>query len=156
MSISLNAIVTGMNGGPEAIMQNFNNVKNELERMNGSVVEIPKEQFTALNGTTVGANDSKGYIFKFNNFAIVSLRAYIAVNMKGWTNREVVSIPKSYFNGYSKFEMFGDRRRYGFDSDGAQFDLDFKIDKGILNFYTRGNEWVNKGAALQLAGILYN
>ena len=156
MSISLQAIVTGMNGGPEAIMQNFNNVKNELERMNGSIVDIPKEQFTALNGTTVDANNSKGYIFKFNNFAIVSLRAYIAVNMKGWTNREAVSIPKSYFNGYSKFEMFGDHRRYGFDSDGAQFDLDFKIDKGILNFYTRGNEWNNKGAALQLAGILYN
>ena len=156
MSISLNTIVTGMKGGPEAIMQNFNNVKNELERMNGSVVEIPKEQFTALNGTTVDPSFPKGYIFKFNNFAIVSLRAYISVNMKGWTNLEAVSIPKSYFHGYSKFEMFGDKRRYGFDSDGAQFDVDFKIDKGILTFYTRGNEWNTKGATLQFAGILYN
>lgn len=156
MAISLETIVTGMNGGPEAIQQNFNKVKAELERMNGSVTVIPKEQFTALNGTTVDTNNSKGYIFKFNNFAIVSLRAYIGVNMKSWTNREAVSIPKSYFNGYSKFELFGDHRRYGFDNDGAQFDVDFKIDKGILNFYTRGNDWNNKGAALQLAGILYN
>lgn len=156
MTVNITSIPRGDENGLEKINLNFNDVKAELERMNGSVTVIPKEQFTALNGTNLDSNKSKGYIFKFNNFAIVSLRAYIAVTMKGWTDREAVSIPKSYFNGYSKFEMFGDHRRYGFESDGAQFDIDFKIDKGILTLSTRSNEINNKVTALQLAGILYN
>ena len=156
MTVNFDPIFSGMQNGPEKIKGNFDKVKAELERMNGSVVTIPKEQFTALNSTNLDHNHSEGCIFKFNNFAIVSFHVYIAVTMKGWTDREAVSIPKSYLNGYSKFEMFGDHRRYGFDSDGAQFDIDFKVEKGILTLSTRSNEINNKVVALQFAGILYN
>lgn len=156
MAINFDPIFSGMQNGPEKIKGNFDKVKAELERMNGSVVTIPKEQFTALNSTNLDSNHTEGCIFKFNNFAIVSFHVYIAVTMKGWTDREAVSIPKSYLNGYSKFEMFGDHRRYGFDSDGAQFDIDFKVEKGILTLSTRSNEVNNKVVALQFAGILYN
>ena len=93
MSISLNAIVTGMNGGPEAIMRNFNNVKNELDRMNGSVVDVPKEQFTALNGLSIDRDASYCKIYKFNNFAIITIGASVKnVTMKSWTFKEAVTI----------------------------------------------------------------
>ena len=89
MTISLEAIVTGMNGGPEAIQQNFNKVKAELERMNGSVVEISKEQFTPINGFSVDRNACKGLIFKFDSFAIIYFQSYIGnVTLKGWTFKE--------------------------------------------------------------------
>ena len=112
MAISLETIVTGMNGGPEAIQQNFNKVKAELERMNGSVVEIPKEQFTALNGFNVDSNNCRGLIFKFDSFAIIYFQSYIGnVTSKGWTFKEAVSIPKSYLGGFTKFASFGVGRR---------------------------------------------
>ena len=155
MAISLETIVTGMNGGPEAIQQNFNKVKAELERMNGSVTVIPKEQFTALNATNVDTTHCSGYVFKFNNFAILSLHAYIGVNMKGWTSRDVVSIPKAYFSGFTKFDQFDGIRRFGGDGPG-QFDVSFKVDTGILNFQTRGNDWPNLATSLDLSGVLYN
>lgn len=156
MTVNITSIPRGDENGLDKINLNFNELKAELERMNGDVVTIPKEQFTALNGTNLDPNIRNGCIFKFNNFALVSFHAYVKVTMNGWTEREAVSIPKSYFNEYSKFEMFGDHRRYGFDSDGAQFDIDFEIDKGILTLNTRGNEWDNKGASIDVFGILYN
>ncbi|WP_270314876.1 hypothetical protein [Ligilactobacillus agilis] len=156
MTINFDPIFSGMQNGPDKINLNFNEVKTELERMNGDVVTIPKEQFTALNGTNLDPNIRNGCIFKFNNFAIVSFHMYVKVTMKGWTDREAVSIPKSYVNGYSKFEMFGDHRRYGFDNDGAQFEIDFHLDTGTLSIYTRDAEWDNKGAAINVSGILYN
>ena len=155
MSISLNTIVTGMNGGPEAIMQNFNNVKNELERMNGSVVEIPKEQFTALNGTTVDANNSKGYIFKFNNFAIITIGTYAGgVTMKAWSEKETVTIPKSYLNGFSKFQYFGDRRQS--TDDNLTYESKLDVTKGSLSIYSRGHDFNSIGLGITVAGVLYN
>ena len=155
MAISLEAIVTGMNGGPEAIQQNFNKVKAELERMNGSVVEIPKEQFTALNGTTVDTNNSKGYIFKFNNFAIITIGAFVgSVTAKAWSEKEVATIPKSYLNGFSKFQYFGDKRQSTDDNWTYESKLD--VTKGSLSIYSRGHDFNNIGVAITVAGILYN
>lgn len=155
MSVTLQSIVTGMKNGPESIQQNFNALNNEMTRMLGSVTSIPAEQFTALNATNVDTAHCSGYIFKFNNFAILSLHAYIGVNMKGWTSRDVVSIPKSYFSGFTKFEQFDGIRRFGGDGPG-QFDVSFKVDTGVLNFYTRGNEWPDLATSLDLSGVLYN
>jgi len=155
MSISLQPIVTGMNGGPEAIMQNFNNVKNEMERMNGNVVEIPKEQFTSINGFSMDRNACRGFIYKFDSFAIIVLGTYIGnVTLKGWTYKEAVTIPKSYLDGFSKFQMFNDNRRT--TDDSWQYDVDFKIDKGAMTVFTRGNEYNNKGLDVTISGILYN
>lgn len=155
MSISLNAIVTGMNGGPEAIMRNFNNVKNELDRMNGSVVDVPKEQFTALNGLSIDSNASYCKIYKFNNFAIITIGASVKnVTMKSWTFKEAVTIPKSYLNGFSKFRNFKDTRQI--TDDGWLYDSNFDVSKGALTLYTRGNEYNNKNLGLDVAGILYN
>ena len=155
MAISLEAIVTGMNGGPEAIQQNFNKVKTEFERMNGSVVEIPKEQFTALNGTTVDANNSKGYIFKFNNFAIITIGTYAgSVTMKAWSEKETATIPKSYLNGFSKFQYFGDKRQITDDNWIYESKLD--VTKGSLSIYSRGHDFNNIGVAITVAGVLYN
>lgn len=155
MSISLQPIVTGMNGGPEAIQQNFNNVKNELERMNGNVVEIPKEQFTPINGLSIDRNSCYCRIYKFNSFAIITIGAFVGnVTMKGWTYKEAVTIPKSYLNGFSKFQRFKDTRQ--FTDDNWIYDSKFDVNKGLLAFYTRGNEYNNKGLGLDVAGILYN
>lgn len=155
MSISLNTIVTGMNGGPEAIMQNFNNVKNELERMNGSVVDVPKEQFTPINGITVDHDANYCQIYKFNNFAIITIGTSAKnVTMKSWTFKEAVTIPKSYLNGFSKFQHFKDTRKI--TDDGWLYDANFDVTKGVLTIYTRGNEYNNKDLDLGVAGILYN
>lgn len=155
MAISLEAIVTGMNGGPEAIQQNFNKIKAELERMNGSVVEIPKEQFTTLNGFNVDSSACKGLIFKFDSFAIIYFQSYIGnVTLKGWTFRETVSIPKSYLDGFTKFASFGVGRRIS--DDAKQFDVDFNLDKAVATIYTRSSEWNNGGMDIKFAGILYN
>ena len=155
MSISLEQIVTGMNGGPEAIQQNFNTVKNEMERMNGSVVEIPKEQFTPINGLTVDSNSCYCRIYKFNNFAIITAGVFVGgVTMKSWTFKEAVTIPKSYLDGFSKFQRFKDTRQI--TDDGWLYDSNFDVTKGLLAIYTRGNEYNNKGLALDVAGILYN
>ena len=155
MSISLNTIVTGMNGGPEAIMQNFNNVKNELDRMNGSVVDIPKEQFTPINGLTVDSNSCYCRIYKFNNFAIITIGASVgSVTMKSWTFKEAVTIPKSYLDGFSKFQNFKDTRQI--TDDGWIYDSSFDVTKGLLAIFTRGNEYNNKNLDLGVAGILYN
>lgn len=155
MSISLNTIVTGMNGGPEAIMQNFNNVKNELDRMNGSVVDIPKEQFTPINGVTVERNSCYCRIYKFNNFAIITIGAYVgSITMKSWTYKEVVTIPKSYLNGFSKFQNFKDTRQL--TDDNRIYDSNFDINRNLLAIYSRGNEYNNKSLGLDVAGILYN
>lgn len=155
MSISLNTIVTGMNGGPEAIMQNFNNVKNELDRMNGSVVDVPKEQFTPINGLTVDRNSCYCRIYKFNNFAIITIGASVgSVTMKSWTFKEAVTIPKSYLDGFSKFRNFKDTRQI--TDDGWLYDSNFDVTKGLLTLYTRGNEYNNKSLGLDVAGILYN
>ena len=155
MSISLEAIVTGMNGGPEAIQKNFNNVKNELERMNGSVVDVPKEQFTALNGIAIDNNNRSCKIYKFNNFAIITMGVFVgSVTMKGWTSKDVLTIPKSYLNGFSKFQYFGDKKRL---TDDKQFyDAVFDISKGSLGIYNRGADFSNKGLELIFVGILYN
>lgn len=155
MSISLNTIVTGMNGGPEAIMQNFNNVKNELDRMNGSVVDVPKEQFTPINGLSIDSNASYCRIYKFNNFAIITIGASVKnVTMKSWTFKEAVTIPKSYLDGFSKFRNFKDTRQI--TDDGWLYDSNFDVTKGVLTLYTRGNEYNNKSLGLDVAGILYN
>lgn len=155
MSISLQPIITGMNGGPEAIMQNFNNVKNEMERMNGSIVDIPKEQFTPINGLSVDRNSCYCRIYKFNSFAIITIGAFVgSVTMKGWTSKEAVTIPKSYLNGFSKFQRFKDTRQV--TDDHWIYDSNFDVTKGLLTIYTRGNEYNNKGLGLDVAGILYN
>lgn len=155
MSISLEQIITGMNGGPEAIQQNFNTVKNEMERMNGSVVEIPKEQFTPINGLTVDSNSCYCRIYKFNNFAIITAGVFVGgVTMKSWTFKEAVTIPKSYLDGFSKFQRFKDTRQI--TDDGWLYDSNFDVTKGLLAIYTRGNEYNNKGLGLDVAGILYN
>lgn len=155
MSISLEQIVTGMNGGPEAIQRNFNTVKNEMERMNGSVVDIPKEQFTPINGLTVDSNSCYCRIYKFNNFAIITIGASVKnVTMKSWTFKEAVTIPKSYLNGFSKFRNFKDTRQI--TDDGWLYDSNFDVSKGALTLYTRGNEYNNKNLGLDVAGILYN
>ena len=155
MSISLNTIVTGMNGGPEAIMQNFNNVKNELDRMNGSIVDIPKEQFTPINGLSIDSNSCYCRIYKFNNFAIITIGAYAQnVTMKSWTAKEAVTIPKSYLGGFTKFQNFKDTRQI--TDDGWLYDSNFDVTKGVLAIHTRGNEYNNKGLGLDVAGILYN
>ncbi|WHQ80674.1 hypothetical protein QFF56_03035 [Ligilactobacillus animalis] len=155
MAISLNTIVTGMNGGPEAIMQNFNNVKNELERMNGSVTVIPKEQFTALNGITIDNNNRSCQIYKFNNFAIITMGVFVGgVTMKGWTSKDVLTIPKSYLNGFSKFQYFGDKKQL--TDDKQLYDAVFDISKGSLGIYNRGADFSNKGLELIFVGILYN
>lgn len=155
MSISLQPIVTGMNGGPEAIQQNFNNVKNELERMNGNVVEIPKEQFTPINGLSIDRNSCYCRIYKFNSFAIITIGAFVGnVTMKDWTYKEAVTIPKSYLNGFSKFQRFKDTRQI--TDDNWIYDSNFDVNKGLLTIYTRGNEYNNKGLGLDVAGILYN
>ena len=155
MSISLQPIVTGMDDGPEAIMQNFNNVKNELERMNGNVVEIPKEQFTPINGLTVDRNSCYCKIYKFNNFAIITMGASVgSVTMKSWTFKEAVTIPKSYLDGFSKFQNFKDARQ--FTDDNWVYESNFDVTKGLLAIYTHGNEYNNRGLGLDVAGILYN
>ncbi|TGY54880.1 hypothetical protein E5340_06775 [Ligilactobacillus murinus] len=155
MSISLQPIITGMNGGPEAIMQNFNNVKNEMERMNGSVTVIPSEQFTPINGFSIDRKSCRGFVYKFDSFAIIVLGTYVGnVTLKGWTYKEAVTIPKSYLNGFSKFQTFNDNRRT--TDDSWQYDIDFKIDKGVMTVYTRGNEYNNKGLDVAISGILYN
>ena len=155
MSISLNTIVTVMNGGPEAIQQNFNNVKNELDRMNGSIVDIPKEQFTPINGLTVDSNSCYCRIYKFNNFAIITIGASVgSVTMKSWTFKEAVTIPKSYLNGFSKFQYFGDRRQSTDDNWTYESKLD--VTKGSLSIYSRGHDFNNIGVAITVAGILYN
>ena len=154
MAISLEQIVTGMSGGPEAIMQNFNNVKNELERMNGSVTSIPANQFTSLNATNVDTSHCSGYVFKFNNFALMQINAYVSLTMKSWTYRDVVSVPKSYFNGYSKFTLLGNTDRI--DDENVHFSNDFHIDKGAISIYTHASEWSNKGTTLVVYGILHN
>ena len=155
MSISLNTIVTGMNGGPEAIQQNFNNVKTELERMNGSVVEIPKEQFTALNGLSVDSNNCYCRIYKFNSFAIITVGVFVGgVTMKAWSEKETVTIPKSYLNGFSKFQYFGDRRQS--TDDNLIYESKFDVTKGSLSIYSRGHDFNNTGLAITVAGVLYN
>lgn len=155
MSIDLINIVKGMATGVEAIQQNFNKVKNELERMNGSVVEIPKEQFTALNGTNLDTNNSKGYIFKFNNFAIITIGTYVgSVTMKAWSEKETATIPKSYLNGFSKFQYFGDKRQITDDNWIYESKLD--VTKGSLSIYSRGHDFNNIGVAITVAGVLYN
>ena len=155
MSIDLINIVKGMATGAEAIQQNFNKVKNELERMNGSVVEIPKEQFTALNGTNLDTNNSKGYIFKFNNFAIITIGTYVgSVTMKAWSEKETATIPKSYLNGFSKFQYFGDKRQITDDNWIYESKLD--VTKGSLSIYSRGHDFNNIGVAITVAGVLYN
>lgn len=155
MSISLEQIVTGMNGGPEAIQRNFNTVKNEMERMNGSVVDIPKEQFTPINGLSIDSNASYCRIYKFNNFAIITIGASVKnVTMKSWTFKEAVTIPKSYLDGFSKFQNFKDTRQI--TDDGWIYDSSFDVTKGLLAIFTRGNEYNNKSLPLDVAGILYN
>lgn len=155
MSISLQPIVTGMNGGPEAIQQNFNNVKNELERMNGNVVEIPKEQFTPINGLSIDRNSCYCRIYKFNSFAIITAGAAVgSVTMKSWTFKEAVTIPKSYLDGFSKFRNFKDTIQI--TDDGWLYDSNFDVTKGLLAIHTRGNEYNNKSLGLDVAGILYN
>lgn len=155
MSIVLEPIVRRMDNGVELIQQNFNTVKNELERMNGSVVEIPKEQFTPINGLGIDRNSAKGSIFKFDSFAIIFLQSYVSgVNMKAWNYKEAVSIPRSYLNGFSKFAQFGVGRRL--TDSSWQYDVDFKVDKGVMTVYTRGNDYNNVGLDVTLAGILYN
>lgn len=155
MSISLNTIVTGMNGGPEAIQQNFNNVKNELDRMNGSIVDIPKEQFTPINGLNVDRNSCYCRIYKFNNFAIITIGASVgSVTMNSWTFKEAVTIPKSYLDGFSKFLNLKDTRQI--TDDGWLYDSNFDVTKGLLTLFTRRNEYNNKNLELNVAGILYN
>ena len=155
MSIDLINIVKGMATGAEAIQQNFNKVKNELERMNGSVVEIPKEQFTALNGTNLDTNNSKGYIFKFNNFAIITIGTYVgSVTMKAWSEKETATIPKSYLNGFSKFQYFGDKRQITDDNWIYESKLD--VTKGSLSIYSRGHDFNSIGLGITVAGVLYN
>lgn len=155
MAISLETIVTGMNGGPEAIQQNFNAIKNEAERMNGSVTVIPKEQFTALNGITIDNNNRSCQIYKFNNFAIITMGVFVdGVTIKSWTSKDVLTIPKSYLNSFSKFQYLGDKKRL---TDDKQFyDAVFDISKGSLGIYNRGADFNNNGLELIFVGILYN
>lgn len=155
MSILLEAIVTGMNGGPEAIQQNFNTVKNEMERMDGSVVDIPKEQFTPINGFTVDSNSCYCRIYKFNSFAIITVGVFVGgVTMKAWSEKETVTIPKSYLNGFSKFQYFGDRRQS--TDDNWTYESKFDVTKGSLSIYSRGHDFNSAGLAITVAGVLYN
>ncbi|GET09009.1 hypothetical protein SY111_16330 [Ligilactobacillus agilis] len=155
MTVNITSIPRGDENGLEKINLNFNEVKTELERMNGSIVTIPKEQFTKINGTiSMDTNACKCTIFKFNNFAIMQIATSIGVTMNPWTHREVVSVPKSYFNGYSKFTLLGSINRV--DDQNVHFDNDFHLDTAALSINTRGAEWNNKGAELAVCGILYN
>ena len=130
-------------------------VTNELTRMNGGVVDIPKEEFTPLNGLTIDHNTAFGRIFKFNNFAIIRLNVYVAnITMPSWTFKEAVSFPKSYLAGFSKFMALNEKRQITDDNWG--YDNSFDIGKCLLGFYTRGNEYNNKGIELSIAGMLYN
>ena len=154
MSISLNTIVTGMNGGPEAIMQNFNNVKNELERMNGSVVEIPKEQFTPINGFSVNADSCHCQIYKFNNFAITTIKATLkGVTIDAWKYKDAVSLPKSYFSGFSKFEYLKSTTQL--TGDNLHFDANFGITDAYIGVYSGGNNINSKDLGLEIVGLLY-
>lgn len=155
MTVNITSIPRGDENGLDKINLNFNELKAELERMNGSVVTIPKEQFTKINGTiSMDTNACKCTIFKFNDFAIMQIGTSIGVTMKPWTYREVVAVPKSYFNGYSKFTLLGGTMRV--DDQNVHFNNDFHLDKATLSLYTRGAEWNNKNAELALCGILYN
>ena len=155
MTVNFDPIFSGMQNGPEKIKGNFDKVKAELERMNGSVVTIPKEQFTKINGTiSMDTNACKCTIFKFNDFAIMQIGTSVGVTMKAWTYREIVSVPKSYFNGYSKFTLLGGTMRV--DDQNVHFNNDFHLDNATLSLYTRGAEWNNKNAEIALCGILYN
>lgn len=155
MTVNITSIPRGDENGLEKINLNFNDVKAELERMNGSVVTIPKEQFTKINGTiSMDPNTCKCTIFKFNDFAIMQITTFIGVTMNPWTHREVVAVPKSYFNGYSKFTLLGSVSRV--DDENVHFTNDFHLDTATLSINTRGGEWNNKGAALEVCGILYN
>ena len=131
-------------------------VTNELTRMNGSVVDIPLQDFTPLNGLIIDHPTSSGKIFKFNNFAIIVLDVYVGeVTMMGWTDKEAVSLPKSYLNGFSKFTPLRSANRVTPDNNWS-YEVFFDNDKSILKFYTRGNEYEHKGLRLDIAGILYN
>ncbi|ASR40324.1 hypothetical protein [Ligilactobacillus agilis] len=155
MTVNFDPIFSGMQNGPEKIKGNFDKVKAELERMNGNVVTIPKEQFTKINGTiSMDPNACKCTIFKFNDFAIMQITTFIGVTMNPWTHREVVAVPKSYFNGYSKFTLLGSVSRV--DDENVHFTNDFHLDTATLSINTRGAEWNNKGAMLEVCGILYN
>lgn len=155
MNLNLNAIVTGMKNGPEAIQQNFDKVTNEMNRMQGSVVTIPKEQFTKINGTiSMDQNACKCTIVKFDNFAIMQISTYVGITAKAWTYREVASVPKSYFDGYSKFVQLGNPNRV--DDNNIHYDNDFNLTNGAIAINTRFNEWNNKGVNLDVCGILYN
>ncbi|OXS50043.1 hypothetical protein AYP73_07360 [Ligilactobacillus agilis] len=133
----------------------FKEVKAELERMNGSVVTIPKEQFTKLNGVvSMDLNACNCTIFKFNGFALMQIVTYIRITMKAWTYREVVAVPIYYFNGYSKFTLLGNNDRI--TDENLHYNNDFHLSTGTLSIYTRGAEWNNKGATIAVFGILHN
>ena len=155
MAISLEAIVTGMNGGPEAIQQNFNKVKTELERMNGNVVEIPKEQFTPVNGYAIDRNSCCFRIYKFNSFAIFTARCPLTgVTMSAWKASLAVSLPKSYFSGFSKFDYL--KMTGQVTGDGLSFDANFDLANAGISVYSSKNDINNKTLGLEIVGLLYN
>lgn len=155
MTANITSIPRGDENGLEKINLNFNELKTELERMNGSVVTIPKEQFTKLNGVvSMDPNTCECTIFKFNDFAIMQINAYVSLTMKGWTDSAVVAVPKSYFNGYSKFTLLGNHDRM--TDENLHYNTDFHLDTGTLSINTRGAEWNNKGASINISGILHN
>ena len=155
MTVNFDPIFSGMQNGPEKIKGNFDKVKTELERMNGNVVTIPKEQFTKLNGVvSMNPNTCECTIFKFNDFAIMQINAYVGLTMKGWTDSAVVAVPKSYFNDYSKFKLLGNHDRM--TDENLHYNTDFHLDTGTVSINTRGAEWNNKGASINISGILHN
>lgn len=144
-----------LNGDVNSMVSWKTTVTDELTRMNGSVVKIPKEEFTPLNGLATDPNTTFGQIFRFNNFAIIRLTVYVAnITMASWTFKEAVSFPKSYLNGFSKFTALSAKRQ---SADGNLiYDTTFDIDKCSLGFYARGNEINNAGIELSISGMLYN
>lgn len=155
MTVNITSIPRGDENGLEKINLNFNELKAELERMNGSVVTIPKEQFTKINGITImDPNACKCTIVKFDNFAIMQISTFLRITANAWTYREVVSVPKSYFDGYSKFVQLGNSSRV--DDSNVHYDNNFNLTNGTIAINTRGSEWNDKGAALDICGILYN
>ena len=155
MTVNIASIPRGDENGLDKINLNFNEVKKELERMNGSVVTIPKEQFTKINGTiSMDQNACKCTIVKFDNFAIMQISTYVGITAKAWTYREVASVPKSYFDRYSKFVQLGGSSRI--DDNNVHYDNNFNLTNGTISIYTRNSEWNNKGAAIDVCGILYN
>lgn len=128
----LTKIFTGMQGGPEAIQNNFEALNGQSQ--DNSNIYTGMEfltSMTELNGTTINQGNQWIRKMKFKDFDLIIYNIVVTnITAKQFQNTNIAAIPSSFFDGYDKLEEYSATQWNDKDeSYNGSFDLNgnFKV-----------------------------